>query len=345
MFKVRSFITFLVFILPIANVYSSSSERSQSNALYEQTNTIPAIEIQTLASLLEQRKFKDLEDLLGKAAADFKADPSYEWRYLSGFENFGNLGYHRGYEKWVPFFEEWIQRRKNYASIAARGFFNAGIGSWFRGSKYTNLTPPARMAKAREYWLSAQTDLEKAIQINPDCLPAYSQMIRNFRYLGHGETSDQFARQSFELFPSSYYLRSSFLTYQQPKWGGSYEQANKYASQFQTRRTLNPRIWNLQGIVPANLGYQCLLNENYACAIKLYRDALSFGDRNVWLARKAYSHYMLGDYDSALTDSGRILRYGKGNEAAIILNRALQEIVNKSRQPNSIGWNHFANIP
>lgn len=118
--------------------------------------------------------------------------------------------------------------------------------------------------------------------------------------------------------PHAYALRMNFVEYLQPKWGGTYEDANRFVEDAQKYGSLNPRIWSMKGCVPSMEAYQAMLNGQFPLAIEKYSVALKSGDRLSWLKGKAYSQYMIGDYKGAIESMSKVGSYFPDNEKSAV---------------------------
>jgi tetratricopeptide (TPR) repeat protein len=292
-----------------------------------------------IIELLLNHRYTELETVLGNLETKFANDPVYEQALLAAYKSFGeetNLPD----ETFLKAFDEWIALTQSYKAYTAKGMFNSSIGFRARGRQYTSEVTPEQWAKAEKFWRAGFKDLAESIKINSQQVPVYLQMIRILMAGGDNDNAKKLTVNALSKLPQSYYLRTTMLFYLQPKWGNTFEEADKLVKEAQQYTHLNPILWSLQGTVTSHKAYQCDLNEDYPCAVKLYDKALKYGDKCDWLSMQAYAYFKLGQYQPAIDNMNKVLAYIPNKAKANYMVAALEKLKN-GEAAQKLYWSDF----
>lgn len=313
-----------------------------------------------LEALIQQKNFNELEKLLANIENNYKKEPSvYEGNLIRSFESFAHID-NKNYEMTLVNFNQWVTAKKSYFAYAARGYYILGEASRYRGQNYISQTSKENLSKARALWNLALDDLRISIKLNPEFIPAYDQILQISRSNGDSVLEKETIAKVLKLAPQSYYIRSNYVEFLQPKWGGTYEEANKFIQDAQIYGSRNPQIWRLRGFVASAQAYQYQLDGNFTEAIKMYSEALKYGDRLYWLSNQAFNYYRLANFDAAIENVKRITNYLPNEEKAKafhlvqIMKTESQKFKKQSfgdlhnrresqtQIPQSLGWSDFS---
>lgn len=280
--------------------YSEAQKRELANKAFSVSSALPEVtKDQLKALLLLSPPFEELEKSLTKIENKYDEDISHEIILLRTYDQFCGMG-NEANPKLDELIDQWVLQKGTYHAYAARGCYKTGKASKYRGSGYISNVPPEDLAKATNLWKSALDDLDKSLALNKKFIPAYNRLIGISMQMGNRAAANAAMSNALKARPALFYLRSNYLEYLQPKWGATFEEADKFIRDAQKYGPENPRIWSLRGFIPAMIAYQHSLNGEFSLAVSRYSEALQYGDRQLWLRGKAFDQYMLGDYESSI---------------------------------------------
>jgi len=275
---------------------------------------------QQVIALIQEERFLEFEKLSKQYETSFSKEPKYKSPLykLYGALNLvfdkesvdGAVG--TG-ELILRKLDKWVEARPSYISYGARGAFQTNLGYGIRGGEYISKTPSHRVESMRAYHRAAKADLLLALKENNKFGPAYLNLILIERASGSTEQAKQIADAAAKYLPQSYYIPAAYLEALKPRWGGSYESMETYASSLSIAVPLNARVFNLRADAPAERAYSAVLAKDYLTAIRFYTEALSYGDRPSFLYWRGRSYKELRQHDLALADFKRYTRYRQDN--------------------------------
>jgi len=270
---------------------------------------------------LETGQYAELDAMFAEFEERFQDDPSAEYSFIQAYAVFADIG-RSDYPPLMSQLTAWIDTTGSAMAYTARGFFLAGEGFRFRGTRYLDAVPEQDLADARIFWSLALGDLREAVRLNPGMTPAYQQIIGVAAQSGKRTLRQQTFEAAIKAVPHSYQIRQMHAFYMQPRWGGSYEDAELIADQAVVHAGRNPHLWRLHGDILDNQAYDCITDKDYSCAIERYTEAMKFGSTLSRLQRRAFSYYSVGQYDAALQDIETAIAMnpeGPASEAAMRL--------------------------
>lgn len=191
-------------------------------------------------NLLRQGKFDELQSLLLRLQSEMEKDLSREDRLVDTFEGFkipdpAALSLFSGWAKKYP--GEW-------PALAGRGVFYTNLGFESRGAKWIHKTSQEQIDGMELFFELAKPDLEKAIELNPKCVPALRGLIAIAAALG--DSPKAVARYG-GMYPESYRVRAQGIHFLCPRWGGTYETMLAYIEESRRYAIVNPRMRQLDG--------------------------------------------------------------------------------------------------
>lgn len=173
------------------------------------------------------------------------------------------------------------------------------------------------MAKAMaEMHEQGRKDALRALAINSKFVPAYLSLLDIERAGGTLENSARIAEIGTSQLPQSYYVRIAFMQALLPRWGGSYEAMNFYASKEQAHLGKSARIYALLGEVPADKARILSRQGEHQKAIDAATEALSYGERMAHLELRAKAYVALGLFDLAAIDFRRMVAIDPADDAS-----------------------------
>jgi tetratricopeptide (TPR) repeat protein len=99
-------------------------------------------------------------------------------------------------------------------------------------------------------------------------------------------------KKGLAINPASFRLRAYYLLGITPRWGGSYEQMDAFATEAQSYAANNPKIACLRGYAYYDAGDMKIINHDYTAAFALLNKAMTYGKDPLFLRDRAsvYGH-------------------------------------------------------
>jgi len=284
---------------------------------------IDTVDSHKIRQLLNDKQFKELNELLASAQKDCLRDFRKEYNIADAVKVFSRTA---GIEDLL---NEWV---KDYAQewqpyIARAGFY-FGLAWASRGEKWAKDTTDQRFKGMSDYLSKARADINSALKLDPKILPAYimlicmNKMVSDYlpnylRLIGinkaAGEDLDNALvyKKAIAIFPLSFTLRLEYLYALEPRWGGSYEAMESLVAQNQAVAKQNPRLKLLEGVIAwdqGNAAWDGLdKNKDKDKALALYNTALTAGDYWLFYEARATLYRSLKDYSKAVNDIDRAI--------------------------------------
>ncbi|HEV2680176.1 MAG TPA: hypothetical protein VGV14_06735 [Rhodanobacter sp.] len=142
-----------------------------------------------------------------------------------------------------PTLDAWKRDSPNSAfAWAASGVAYVAMASAARGTNYMRDTPQDSVDSMDNLLAQADSDLRKAIALDPKVTPAHSALI-HAGGLGFGRKyTDDAIAGGIAAAPDDYSIYSMAIWSQQPKWGGSLAGMRRLAAQAQAHASDNPAL-------------------------------------------------------------------------------------------------------
>jgi tetratricopeptide (TPR) repeat protein len=136
-------------------------------------------------------------------------------------------------------------------AYAASGMAYVAMASRARGGAYIRDTPQSNLDAMDRLLAQADTDLQRAVALNPKVTPAYVAMIN----AGSMSLGDDYglkaAKRGLAAAPDNYSIYGVLSGAAEPKWGGSLEAMDRIAVQAQAHVKQNPLLTILLSAGPA----------------------------------------------------------------------------------------------
>ena len=221
---------------------------------YCQYRTTPFITFDQVKSLIEQGKSSELDRVMADALkAQYTAPYAYgrlERIFAADFDN-GSLDIR-------PILDAWKRDSPNSAfAYAASGYAYVAMAHTARGGDYINRTSQDKVDAMDRLLQRADTDLQKAISIEPRITPVYAAMIHAGGLELGNEYAVNAARQGLRQDPGSWLIYRELLWLGTPQWGGSLALLHRISADAATHATMNPLLAmekNAALVYEANVG-------------------------------------------------------------------------------------------
>lgn len=268
-----------------------------------------------LRSLLLQRRYAELTEVVERLQAGFEADPRKEYWPADAGDALGTRE-----ASLEPLLDEWVRASpESFAPLLARGTHWIGRAFARRGGKWTSETPREDLAAMDDALARALADLESAIQRRPRLVAAMRQELMACRAAGGRREGAEVLRRALEACPSCFQIRVTYLYSLTPRWGGSYEAMQRFIKRSPARD--NPRMRLLPGYLELDRADRLSADGRHAEALAASDRSLRLGEHWEFLAERGRLRLAARRTEDALADLDRAseLRPGHPN---VIFERA-----------------------
>ena len=304
-YSVLLLIIFLILIFEKSSIAKSNVTKKEAvNAIFKSSLDLEKPDIIYINSQLILQNYTIVENIFEELLEQYKQDVIYESPLQRGFNLFCSKN---GVS--LAILDSWVNKKGSAIAYAARGIYKAQEGFAVRGNKFINETSNKSLNEMRSYHLEAVTDLQTAINKNPQILPTYGWLIQIAKASPMSFTEKEILDKALANDNRTYYVRFQYMMSLTPKWGGSHLDMERFAKKAASHSNLNPQLWSLLGEVDADKGNYYWFNKDYSMAAKMYSSALEYGDCISWLQYRAGCYYYLGLFEKAIDDLDLILYY------------------------------------
>lgn len=204
-------------------------------------------------------------------------------------------------------------------ALAARATYLLARAWQRRGTNYIRETTGAAIRAMNELAAQSAQDAMAALQRDSTNLVGYGELIDVLQLSGDTEGASGVYQAGQRHFRGSYYLADTFMNLLEPRWGGSFEQMDRFASQVASDSGFNPRLATLLGSSEAERARQADGDEDYTGMLAHINNAFQYGPEiDYYLTRgDAYNH--LGNYGRAIEDINTALSVTPQNPRALQL--------------------------
>jgi tetratricopeptide (TPR) repeat protein len=260
-----------------------------------------------LLALLRDRKFAELTRRVEAAQAAFEQDPSREAETAQLWDAFATADPSVG-----PLLDAWAEAVPSYAPRVALGIYESSLGWKARGGKWASETPRARFDAMDEHFRRARENLFRALEMHPRLVVAYEKLLSIGRAGGapRGELL-RYTEPVGQICPSCVYPLWIYLESLEPRWGGSYEEMDRFVAGLAPRIAKYPQLAVLAGAAAEDRGDSASDAGDYEAALRLYNEALDHGDYWVYRRSRGGALYRLKRYEEALADQEFQLAHGR----------------------------------
>lgn len=271
----------------------------------------PLITLAQVRQYVERGRASELDKLLARALHDEFNDPDALDRL--------SFIYYSDFRKPSPalrsLLNEWKRQSPRSAfAYAASGLAYEQAAFDARGTKEVDDTPRENFEDMHTLSGLADTDLRKAVVLNPKLMPAWSAMIslggadRGYAY---GSSA---AQRALAVEPFSYEIYSAWIWLEQPNWFGSLADMERIAREAQKHAERNP---TLKMLIPLKDFYSidhCHCDE--AVQLPAYVAALKDLAGVHRLEDAADTAFDVKDYPTAAIYYSEVLRFDPGDVGA-----------------------------
>ncbi len=231
----------------------------------------PTMSFDTVQTLVQSGRTAELEKLLAAALHAQQTQPDaaglLDRTYYHAFNN-GSFDIR-------PTLDAWKRASPNSAfAFAASGFAYVAMAADARGSDRMRDTPQSHIDAMDRLLTQAETDLQRAIVLNPGMTPAYVGLI-HARMLGASHASVvAMGQRALAAAPADYSIYYMLMGAAEPRWGGSLAAMKSLSALARTHASAHPLLTALTPEEPAEEADFSECNCHTAAQLALYPAAL-----------------------------------------------------------------------
>lgn len=264
-------------------------------------NTVQADKypILIIRDMLVNKDFEKLNTLLEDFQKAYEQDVANEDNMLDAYDRgffFKESGYETLLDEWVKNFPD------HYQPYLARASYYYRMGWDARGGKFSSETSDNQIENMKDYFAKAKEDIKNVLDKKQDNIIPYYFLINIYKALGDGISVKAILQKALEKCPSSFRIRSTYLLAIAPRWGGTYEEMERFIAESQQYISKNQRIGLLQGYIDYEMGFMQRTSKNYGEALELLDKAIEFGSLDLFYDERARIYNKLDRNDEALAD-------------------------------------------
>jgi tetratricopeptide (TPR) repeat protein len=272
-------VVLLLCSLFLAGIVSCSDNTKASSRSH--TGTQPAaIEREDLTA--SRRKFSDavtqlcsgnienVERRFSGLQSDFEKGKVTEYELFDAYKAF-----YQQEDRYRPQFDSWIKAYPSSASAyLARGTYYRKLGDFRRGTQYVPEVPNEDLNYMEQMHALATRDLETSVRLNPKSYLAILQLLNIAQFDGDEAAARRYLNVGNEILPSNFMVRARYLITLTPKWGGSYEQMDKFIAECKSQGVPQGKLDLFNAIKFDDQGRVAEEDRNHDDARGLYEKAL-----------------------------------------------------------------------
>ena len=271
----------------------------------------PLLTFAEAQSLIQHGKAAELDRRLAAALHAQQTDPAARGLLDRIYQE----AFQRGSFDVRPTLDAWKRDSPGSAfAFAASGTAYVSMAVEARGTGYMRDTPDSQVRAMDALLAQADTDLRRAIALDPKVTPSYAALI-HAGGLGQGrDYVDAAIRDALAAVPDDYSTYSMALWTRQPKWGGSLEAMNQLAAQAQAQAPENPLMKMLLSERPFYEVWNCdCTKADEMAAYPSAADELTSSGNLISIGKLASDYH---DQTMALIYQSEALRFTPGDEDA-----------------------------
>ena len=298
------FLSFLFLITFFSCKFNKINVRVPEDPPSYPTSNILNIKVWEIRDLAYNKKFNELNKLLGKYESEFEKDYQKEDQANVAFDSFEIPD-----SKLKAPLLEWIKKYpdKFQPYLASAYYYNA-LAWQSRGYRYIKDTSPEQINGMERYIEIAKGYTNEAIKLYPKLALGYKLLINLYIHQADGKLIRKFLDKGLEICPQSFALRSTYMHTLLPRWGGSYRKMADFAHESEKYWNLNPQIKLLGGYIYNDMGRKEDEWKRYKKALEYFNKAVAFGENTEFLyERSTCYHYYLNDDKDALKDINKCI--------------------------------------
>lgn len=256
-----------------------------------------------LIDLLKKRQYRKLDRQLANVQTRYENGEVSDIVVMLAFDALANSD-----PEHEALLNEWVEEMpESYVARAARGIYLVDVGWSHRGGGYARNTSSQQFRAMRIYHRHALADLVNAVERNPQLVIAYAEIISLSKANSDDEVLEKALADAMAADPRAYSVRKAYFFSLMPRWGGSYQQIDKFTEDTRRHAEANPDLKPLLGFKDYVKAFNYSQRSEYQEAVDHYTRALEHGEKSWYYRLRGTANYRMGEYERAIADLTRAI--------------------------------------
>jgi tetratricopeptide (TPR) repeat protein len=270
-----------------------------------------------MLALLNSNQFPELEQRFSALQRDYKDGVITDEGLRAAFRVFypTDAALEPRYNAWVAQFP------KSYVAHLARGIYYKKVAEERRGDEFISNTTDEQLRDMEAFFAKASRDLYASFALDDKPLLSYLHAMDIGAYLGNPDESRKLLDLSLSIDPRNFVAREKYMSFLEPRWGGSVEQMYAFLDECKKARLSAEHLRALEGIIVADEATRYKEAGDFAAAELGYRKAIAMG-RGECLQCLAYVLIQQGKFDAVIPVYSQML-LANPDDVVVVSNRAL----------------------
>lgn len=237
--------------------------------------------------LLQRGNYEAVERAFATLQSKFAAGKATEYELLDAYKIF-----YQKEDNYRTFLNNWISAYPNSASAyLARGVYFRKLGEFRRGENYISQVPREHLKYMEQMFVLAEKDLATSLRLNPKSYLAVLHLLNMAQFVGNDRAAKKYLDLGQEVLPANFILRARYLIHLAPRWGGSYQDMEKFIEECRAQGLPTNRTNLLRAIMYNDVGFSAEEQGNIDAARTAYENALTLAQSGGPRFRQDYMSY------------------------------------------------------
>ena len=260
-----------------------------------------------LQQLFENKKFDLLETKLDALQRAYEKDAYMEYPIWQAYTTFENAD-----PSYETLLKQWQKTQSNsYVAHYAMGRYYLHLARMVRSTKWASEVLPVQFEEMNRYLKKAQSSFADALKANKMFSEAYVGTIEAGTLNGSNMMVVMTMAEGLKHFPLSWDIRWRYLGKQEPKWGGSMKEIERFVAETRSFYPKNKRLISLDGYADFTRADMAMRRENNMLkALKFVQDAIKMGPHvAAYYLLEGEIYHRVGNFDEELKSYAEAEKY------------------------------------
>jgi len=178
-----------------------------------------------------------------------------------------------------PAYDGWVAANpRSYVALLARGIYHRKVGQNRRGGAFISDTSAAQLQGMESEYALAMQDLEASRALDARPLLTLSNELDIMANYGREPQMRAILEASTRMDPGNIVVRRLYLSYLEPRWGGSEQQMQDFLQQARAEGLPDVKLRLLEAVIATDRAQTAETAGDDVTAEREYRQAMDLGD-------------------------------------------------------------------